>query len=58
MAMRSNRTDPERDGSPRVGVGTFFFIVAMVVLFFILGQSMVQHRFFWGGRYYHGRLSQ
>jgi len=48
MAIKVKTTDPFR-GRPPVGIGTFFLIVAMAVLFFLLAQTMVSHRFFRGG---------
>jgi hypothetical protein len=35
---------------PRFGIGSFLFIVVLAVIFFMLAQSMVRHRFFEGGR--------
>jgi hypothetical protein len=49
MTAKPNGTDPEEGNSPRVGLGTFFLIVGMAVLFFLLAQVMVSHRFFDGG---------
>jgi hypothetical protein len=43
-------TAPARRNSPWVGIGRFLFIVVLAVTFFLLGQSMVLHRFFQGGR--------
>jgi len=55
MATNPNGTEPvpnshtEDDGSPRVGVGKFFLIVGMAVLFFLLAQAMVRRGFYDGG---------
>jgi hypothetical protein len=48
MAIKFRTTDSE-SGRPPVGIGTFFVIVGMAVLFFLLAQAMVSHRFFRGG---------
>jgi hypothetical protein len=42
-------SQPEDDGSPRVGVGKFLLIVGMAVLFFLLAQTMVRRGFYDGG---------
>jgi hypothetical protein len=49
MAIKLKTTDSESGRHP-VGIGTFFVIVGMAVLFFLLAQAMVSHRFFRGGR--------
>jgi hypothetical protein len=50
MTIRLDTTAPEGRKSKWVGLGKFLFIVVLVVIFFLLGQSMVRHRFFRGGR--------
>jgi hypothetical protein len=54
------KTDAERpaDQKPRwVFIAKLFFLAILAVLIFLLGQSMVRHRFFRGGRInQHGRL--
>jgi hypothetical protein len=35
---------------PRFQLGLFLFLVGLAVAFYLLGQSMVSHRFFRGGR--------
>ena len=35
---------------PSFGIGQFLFVVVLVVVLFLFGQSMVRHRFFQGGR--------
>ena len=48
MTVRSN---PTECSGPKAWctIVRFLFIVALIVLFFLLGQSMVRHRFFRGG---------
>ena len=50
MTTDSNATAPGGRKPPRFGIGSFVFIVVLAVIFFLLGQSMVRHRFFRGGR--------
>jgi hypothetical protein len=50
MKTYSNTTGPAGPKSPWFGIGRFLFIVALAVIFFLLAQSMVSHRFFRGGR--------
>jgi hypothetical protein len=41
-----------------LGIGKLLFIVVLALLFFLLAQSMVGHRFFRGGwRNQHGSVS-
>jgi hypothetical protein len=49
MAIKLFKTTDSESGRPPVGIGTFFVIVGMAVLFFLLAQAMVSHRFFRGG---------
>ena len=49
MTTNSNATAPAGRRPPRLGIGSLVFIVALAVVFFLLGQSMVHHRFFRGG---------
>jgi hypothetical protein len=52
-------TDPKREKSPWFRVGQFLFLVALAIAFFLLGQSMVRHRFFQGSRMdRHGHIRQ
>ncbi|MGA7399286.1 MAG: hypothetical protein WCC99_02520 [Candidatus Sulfotelmatobacter sp.] len=44
-------TDPV-EGNSWLGIARLLFVVVLVVLFFLLGQSMVRHRFFQGGPYH------
>ena len=50
MTTHLDTTAPERRKSPWFGIGRFLFIVILAVIFFMLAQSMVRHRFFRGGR--------
>jgi len=50
MAGSIHTTDPKEPEPPSFGIGHFLFIVFLAVIFFLLGQSMVRHRFFQGGR--------
>ena len=49
MTTYSNTTAPKGPKSPRVGIRTLLFIVVLTVIFFLLAQSMVRHRFHEGG---------
>jgi hypothetical protein len=50
MTISSN-TPGSGDQKPRWNeIRKFLFIVALVVIFYLLGRSMVRHRFFQGGR--------
>jgi hypothetical protein len=49
MASPSNSSNPEGP-EPSFGMGHFLFVVLLAVVFFLLGHSMVRHRFFEGGR--------
>ncbi len=55
-ARRGGRFDL---GAFLFGVGRVLFIVLFALLLFLLGQAMVSHRFFQGGRYnQNGTLGQ
>jgi hypothetical protein len=43
-------TSPAGREPPSFGIGRFLFVVVLAAVFFLLGQSMVRHRFFQGGR--------
>jgi hypothetical protein len=45
-----NSTDPQEPKPPTFGTREFLFVVFLAIIFFMLGHSMVQHRFFQGGR--------
>jgi hypothetical protein len=52
---------PTPDGRepPSFGIGRFLFVAVLAVILFLLGQSMVRHRFFQGGREHrNGSLGQ
>jgi hypothetical protein len=45
-----NKPAPVRREPPFFRIGQFLFVAVLVVTLFLLGQSMVRHRFFQGGR--------
>jgi hypothetical protein len=49
MAIDSSTTGRPGPKSPWFGIGRLLFVVILVILFFLLGQSMLRHRFFRGG---------
>jgi hypothetical protein len=52
MATDSNATDPTGPKPPSFGIGQFVWTLVLLVILLLLGQSMVRHRFFQGGRYH------
>jgi len=50
MASSLNTTGPAGRKPPSFGIKQFLFVVFLAVIFFLLGQSMLHHRFFEGGR--------
>jgi hypothetical protein len=50
MTSSSNTTDPAGPEPPSFGIRHFLFALVLVVLLLLLGDSMVGHRFFRGGR--------
>jgi hypothetical protein len=50
MAMNEKMADCARQKSPWFRFGQFLLLAAFFVALFLLGQSMVHHRFFRGGR--------
>jgi len=40
---------PEKRQLPWLGIAKFLFIAILTLLFYLLAQSMVNHRFFRGG---------
>ena len=50
MKTYLNMEDPAGRKPPSFGIGRFLLVVVLVVILFLLGQSMVRHRFFRGGR--------
>jgi len=49
MAKNSDKAAPAREKSPWFRIGQFLFFVVLAVVFFLLAQSMVHHRFHRGG---------
>jgi hypothetical protein len=45
----SNTTAPSGRKPPQFGIGSFLLVVVLAVIFFLLAQSMVGHRFHVGG---------
>ena len=45
-----NTPTPAGREPPSFGMGQLLFVVVLVVILVLLGQSMVHHRFFRGGR--------
>jgi len=53
-----NREPAGREPSA-FAIGKFLFVVVLAVILFLLGQSMVRHRFFEGGRFHrNGSIGQ
>jgi hypothetical protein len=50
MTIDLKPTDPGKDRPLWFQVVRFLLLAALVVALFLLGQSMVHHRFFKGGR--------
>jgi len=51
MTINSNTTAPAGEKPPRFGMGSVLFAVVLAIIFFLLAQAMVRHRFFQGGRF-------
>jgi flagellar basal body-associated protein FliL len=49
MTKNANEEAPERQKSLWFRIGQFLFVVVLAVAFYLLGLSMVHHRFFRGG---------
>ncbi|MGA2375959.1 MAG: hypothetical protein ABSF72_10600 [Candidatus Sulfotelmatobacter sp.] len=59
MASPLNPTDPEEPRPPSFGTREFLFVIFLAIIFFVLGHSMVRHRFFRGSRVHrNGSLGQ
>ena len=66
MITRSDSTHDKARRRHRFSVGEFLFrirktlfVVVLVILMFLLGEAMVHHRFFEGGRYHqNGSIGQ
>jgi hypothetical protein len=52
MTTSLNTRAPAGRKPPSFGIGQFLFVVVLAVILFLLGQSMVRHRFFEGGRFH------
>jgi hypothetical protein len=50
MARPLNTTNPAGRKPASFGIGHFLFIVLLPIIFFLLGQTMLRHRFFQGER--------
>jgi hypothetical protein len=50
MTTDPNTTSPSGREPPEFGLEKFLFVVVLAIIFFLLAQSMVRHRFFRGGR--------
>ena len=53
MTTYSTTPASERGNGPAFGMGKFLFVVVLAVVFFVLAQSMVRHRFCAGRRVDH-----
>jgi hypothetical protein len=51
MAPNSKTTVPAEEKPPRFGMGSILLAVVLAIIFFLLAQAMVRHRFFQGGRF-------
>ena len=49
MTTDLNTPPPGGEKPPSFGIGKLLFALALVIIFFLLLQSMVHHRFFRGG---------
>jgi hypothetical protein len=50
MRANSKMIGRTEQNSPWLGIVKFLFVVLLIVIIFLLGQDMVRHRFFRGGR--------
>ncbi len=50
MTTPLNTRAPAGREPPSFGIRQFLFVFVLAVILFLLGQSMVHHRFFQGGR--------
>jgi hypothetical protein len=50
MTNQSQPPDPADQKLRRFQIGLTVFLIVLLIAFFLLGQSMVSHRFFRGGR--------
>jgi ABC-type microcin C transport system permease subunit YejE len=49
MTLISNTKEPAERPSPWLGIVKFLLLAILLGLIFLLGQTMVRHRFFRGG---------
>jgi hypothetical protein len=49
MTTNANKESPERQTQLWFRIGQFLFLVVLAVVIYLLGLSMVHHRFFRGG---------
>ncbi len=49
MTTNTNKEDPDRQNPLWFRIGQFLFLVILAVAIYLLGLSMVHHRFFRGG---------
>jgi hypothetical protein len=49
MTTDSNENSREGRKRPRPGIGTFIWVVVLVIVFFALAHTMAHHRFHRGG---------
>jgi predicted Na+-dependent transporter len=52
MTTDLNTSPPAGRRPPSFGIEKFLFAIFLAVIFFLLGHSMVRHRFFEGGRFH------
>jgi hypothetical protein len=52
MTTDSKKTDPAGPRQTSFGIGQLVFTLVLLVVLLLLGQSMVHHRFFRGGRHH------
>ena len=50
MTTDLNTPSPGEETPPSFGIGKLLFVLALVIILFLLLHSMVHHRFFRGGR--------
>ena len=49
MTTQSKAPDTQSSNSNRLAAGRYLFVIVLVALMFLLGLTMVHHRFFRGG---------
>jgi hypothetical protein len=59
MTTYSNSPAPAGQKPPGFGMGNVLIVAVLVAILFVLGQSMVRHRFHQGGRiHWNGSVGQ